>query len=109
VLSVTFDGPGELCLPESDVCLWAGGIPTTFVTVPEAPVNKYGRPVFWKDYVRLSGQTFNMIPAPISFLAEDESDNFFRSGILAANLRHVVATLFGGVDINHISNFKQNA
>lgn len=109
MLSVSFDRSGEFCFPESNVCFRAGRIPTTFVTVPETPVNKYHGPVFWEDYVRLSRQTFNMIPAPISLLAEYEPDNYFRGGILAANLRHVVAALFGGVDVNHFSSFKQNA
>lgn len=70
------------------------------MTVPEAAVHENHGLVFRKYYVRSAGITFVVFPEPEAPGKEIFSDLQLRSGILALDAGHIVASYFLAVGVH---------
>jgi hypothetical protein len=72
--------------------------------MPEAAVNKNGKPLGSKDKIRLPWQIEVPSPAGDSCLSEDGKENVFSSSVvLRANTRHIARALFPSQPVSHCS------
>jgi hypothetical protein len=62
------------------------------VTVPEATVNEYNRPVLWQLNVWFSGQLLVVKPKSKAFSKQKLPNKHFRLGVLALYLAHMPAS-----------------
>lgn len=95
---VTIDITQELLLPELRVSPGYGGVATTFVSMPEAAVNKNRCPVLREHKVRGAWQLLDMKSISESPGEKKGAKSPFWPGIFSANARHHAAALGGGRD-----------
>jgi hypothetical protein len=82
-------------------CFRQGEVFTPFVTVPETAVDKNHGAVFRKDNVWLAGQVLGMQPESETLRKQEPPHLYFRFGILAADLAHVVTAGLFVVNVAH--------
>ena len=69
--------------------------------MPETAMNKNCGIVFRENKVGLARQAGMMNAKPETLFMQAASDNELRAGVLAPDLRHHVAALFGGYNVSH--------
>ena len=69
--------------------------------MPETPMDKYNFFQARENQIGLGGKVFSMKAIAEAQFMNDFSHNQFRLGIPPANMRHALAALFRGKDINH--------
>ena len=107
-LLVTLLVPGNLGRPVIGIGLWNRIVSASFVTMPEAAVNEDYSPVFGKDDVWRTGETFVINPIAESQAPESVSHAQLRLGGSGADGRHVAVALGGSECIRHFCCLNTN-
>lgn len=102
---VAIDIALEFLSPKLLVGSGGGGVATTFVSMPEAAVDKHHRPVLREHKVRGAGQLFDMKSISESSGKQKGAKRLFRPGVLSANARHHAAALWSGRDAHGLEAF----
>lgn len=108
-LSISFDVAGKFPPPEVDPGLRYVGVLAPGVTVPEASVDKYHRPVLRKHNIRATGEVSAMNPEAETHAVKKGAHDELRSRVPASDPRHVPASpLFGkSVHFSQLSQLRQ--
>lgn len=102
---ISFGVLEELPLPE----LWSAFryicVLASRMAMPEAPVNKYDRPVFWKNDIWFARQGRHVEPKPVPHPMQQGSHDQFRLRIPGTNPGHVpTAFLFAQTVHSRLDN-----
>lgn len=95
---VAVDIPLEFLSPELLVGSGRGRVTATFMSVPEAAVDEYHRPVLREHKVRGTGQRSHMKSISKSSCEKKGTKHSFWPSVLPANTRHHAAALRSGHD-----------
>lgn len=98
---VAMNVASEFCLPEFDIGSRHGGTLAALMSMPEAPVNKYDRPILRKHEIRRSGQLSIMQSITQSLPMKKTSDQHFGARVLPANAGHHSRPDGRGNDVCH--------
>ena len=97
----------ELFLPEGNPGLGGGGVPTAFVSMPEAAVHEDGQTVSGEHQVRASGEVLALQPEAQAHPVSDSSDGQFGSRVASANPRHQSASPLAVHDVGHAASLNR--
>src|SRR5690349_6441851 len=71
------------------------------MSMPKTSMNKYSGANLCDDDIRFAWQVCHMVSTAIPLSTKHRSNDLFGGRVFAANSRHVEATLFNRMNINH--------
>lgn len=101
MFTIALDRSRKLSLPEIGIRIRLGGKAAFLVPMPKAAMDKNRALDSGQDDIRLARKVGCVGAKTATCSPEQRSNGLFRRRILAANARHVVAALLGGVNVDH--------